>query len=137
MDVGDSKFKGKYVQNTQNQPGISRVTSAPIAINEIKSNDYPHQLDRTQPKQFKKAPHEFFGGSRTASMSTPNFYHRTVEELKVGVLESSDPATLIPQHKALIRRGQESNQYPFTDFVPLSHGLSIEKGLQASMHPKN
>ena len=50
MDVGDSKFKGKYVQNTQNQLGISRVASAPIAINEIKSNDYPYQPDRTQPK---------------------------------------------------------------------------------------
>ncbi|EEF47183.1 uncharacterized protein LOC8265892 [Ricinus communis] len=77
VNVGETRFKGKYVQNTAKQPGISRASSAPVAVQETSSNEYPYQLDRAQAKQFKKAPHEFFGGNRpvvSASISTPNFF---------------------------------------------------------------
>ncbi|KAJ9171668.1 hypothetical protein P3X46_015000 [Hevea brasiliensis] len=74
--VGDTKFKGKYVHNALNQPGISRAFSAPVGIQETKGNSYTYQSEFTQTKQFKKAPHEFFRGSGpvvSASLSTPNF----------------------------------------------------------------
>ncbi|GLU07174.1 hypothetical protein SLE2022_241410 [Rubroshorea leprosula] len=73
---GDNKYKGKHIQKTPYQASISKASSAPIITQENK-NSYPYQLDHAQAKPFKKAPHEFFGGSEpavSASKSTPNFF---------------------------------------------------------------
>ncbi|KDP28326.1 hypothetical protein JCGZ_14097 [Jatropha curcas] len=73
--AGDNVSKGKYAYNTLDQPGISRALSVPVAIQETKSNGYSYQPEPTQVKQFKKAPHEFFGGSGpvvSTGMPTPN-----------------------------------------------------------------
>ncbi|XP_031280745.1 uncharacterized protein LOC116139202 [Pistacia vera] len=76
--VGEAKYKGKFVRKTPNQPSVSRTSSVPVMIQESKNNDYSYQLEHTQAKQFKKAPHEFFGGTGepvvSASRSTPNFF---------------------------------------------------------------
>lgn len=62
--AGDPKNKGKYPKKSQNQqPTVSRSSSVPVGMQEIKNNDYPFQSEHTQGKHFKKAPHEFFGGS--------------------------------------------------------------------------
>ncbi|XP_044502516.1 uncharacterized protein LOC123223417 isoform X2 [Mangifera indica] len=76
--IGEAKYKGKYVRKTPSQPSVSRALNVPVMIQESKSNDYSYQLEYTQGKQFKKAPHEFFGGTGepaiSASRSTPNFF---------------------------------------------------------------
>lgn len=76
--AGEAKYKGKFVRKTPNQPNIPRASSAPHSMQESKNNDYSFQLEHTQQKQFKKAPHEFFGGSGepvvSSSRSTPNFF---------------------------------------------------------------
>ncbi|WCJ22625.1 hypothetical protein M5689_004706 [Euphorbia peplus] len=75
MRVGDTKFKAKYVPVTSSQPAIARATSMPVTVPDTKNNDYSCQPQFTQGKQFKKAPHEFFGGSEpvaSANMSTAN-----------------------------------------------------------------
>ncbi|KAK6260400.1 NYN domain - like 2 [Theobroma cacao] len=75
---GDSKYKGKYIRKTPNQPSISRASSVPTSsIQENMNNGYSYQPEYAQAKSFKKAPHEFFGGSEaavSASKSTPNFF---------------------------------------------------------------
>ncbi|XP_065859861.1 uncharacterized protein [Euphorbia lathyris] len=77
MRVGDTKSKVKYVPITSNQPAVARATSMPVTVPDTKNNDYSCRPEFTQGKQFKKAPHEFFGGSEpvaSANMSTPNFF---------------------------------------------------------------
>ncbi|KAL9430525.1 hypothetical protein AB3S75_025834 [Citrus x aurantiifolia] len=71
--VSDTKLKGKYTKKPTNQPSISRVASAPVPMQESKNNDYSYQFEHTQQKQFKKAPHEFFGGTGEPR-SNPNFF---------------------------------------------------------------
>ncbi|KAK9282308.1 hypothetical protein L1049_005222 [Liquidambar formosana] len=75
--VGDTKYKGKYIRRNLNQPSITRASSVPVGVQESKNNDYSHQPEYTQSRQFKKAPHEFFGPSEpvvSTSRSTPNFF---------------------------------------------------------------
>ena len=70
-----TKSKGKFIRKISSQPNITRASSAPAGVQE--SNSYPHQQDYSQGKQFKKAPHEFFGASETvvaANRSTPNYF---------------------------------------------------------------
>ncbi|KAL6219652.1 hypothetical protein ACLB2K_007411 [Fragaria x ananassa] len=74
---GDPTFKGKHNRKNPNEPNISRASSVPVGVQNDKSNDYPYQTDQTLAKQFKKAPHEFFGASEnfvSTSRSTPNFF---------------------------------------------------------------
>ncbi|PRQ45070.1 putative meiosis arrest female protein [Rosa chinensis] len=74
---GDPKQKGRVNRKNQNQPNISRASSVPVGVQDDKNNDYSYQTDQTQAKQFKKAPHEFFGASEnlvSTSRSTPNFF---------------------------------------------------------------
>ncbi|KAJ8748699.1 hypothetical protein K2173_008144 [Erythroxylum novogranatense] len=54
--VGDMRNKGKYGRS------LSRPSSGSFGIQEGKSYDNSSQQEYTQGKQFKKAPHEFFGG---------------------------------------------------------------------------
>lgn len=76
--VGDPKNKGKQMKKTQSQPIMSRTSSVPVGIQESKNNDYVFQPEHTHAKQFKKAPHEFFGGSGSNGNSVisnpPNHY---------------------------------------------------------------
>ncbi|KAI5336183.1 hypothetical protein L3X38_015449 [Prunus dulcis] len=75
--VGDSKNKGKSNRKNPNQPNISRASSVPVGNQDDKNNDYPYQSEHTHAKQFKKAPHEFFGVSEnlvSTNRSTPIFF---------------------------------------------------------------
>lgn len=74
--MGDNKHKGKYVQKSSNQPVISRALSSPASMQE-KNPNFLNQPNHMQAKQFKKAPHEFFGNSNpvgSSSQSTPNLF---------------------------------------------------------------
>lgn len=74
---GDNKQKGKYNRKSTNDPSISRASSVPVSVQESKNGDYTYQPDYTEAKQFKKAPHEFFGSNEpelSVSRSTPNFF---------------------------------------------------------------
>jgi hypothetical protein len=74
---GDNKHKGKLPRKSTNEPSISRASSVPVSVQESKNSDYPFQPDYTEAKQFKKAPHEFFGSNEpevSVSRSTPNFF---------------------------------------------------------------
>ncbi|GAV82469.1 NYN domain-containing protein/OHA domain-containing protein [Cephalotus follicularis] len=76
--VADTKHKGKHAQKIPNLPSISRASTVPVAMQEGKNtNNYLYQPENTQAKLFKKAPHEFFGGSEpvvSASRPNPNFF---------------------------------------------------------------
>ena len=76
--VGDPKHKGKYPKKNQSQPIVSRASSVPVGIQDIMNNDYSFQQEHTQGKHFKKAPHEFFGGSGSNGnhiiSNAPNHY---------------------------------------------------------------
>ncbi|KAM2257124.1 hypothetical protein ACFXTI_047405 [Malus domestica] len=76
--VGDTKNKGKFNRKNPNQPNISKASSMPVRNQDDKNTDYSYQSEHAQAKQFKKAPHEFFGSGDTpvsTSRSTPNFFH--------------------------------------------------------------
>ncbi|KAL6968716.1 hypothetical protein U1Q18_034509 [Sarracenia purpurea var. burkii] len=76
--AADSKFKCKYVQKSPNKPIISRASSAPVGPQEIKNDDYCLPPENAPTKQFKKAPHEFFGASGpivSTSRSSPDLFH--------------------------------------------------------------
>lgn len=76
--TGDTKHKGKNIRKTSNQPIISRASSVPVMTQESKNTDYPYQPEHTQAKQFKKAPHEYFGPSEpvvsASRPTTTNFF---------------------------------------------------------------
>lgn len=61
VEVGDAKDKGKYVLKNPNQPGITKASSMPVAIHESNYFTNINQPESAQAKQFKRAPHEFFG----------------------------------------------------------------------------
>lgn len=66
-------IRGKHIRKTVSQPSITRALSDPVN----NSSDNSHQPDIAQAKQFKKAPHEFFGPPKPVihgSSSTPNFF---------------------------------------------------------------
>ncbi|XP_059440338.1 uncharacterized protein LOC132172785 isoform X2 [Corylus avellana] len=68
---GDNKHKGKYNRKSTNDPSISRASSVPVSVQESKNGDYTYQPDYTEAKQFKKAPHEFFGSNEPELSPTP------------------------------------------------------------------
>ncbi|KAL4603914.1 hypothetical protein ACB092_10G158000 [Castanea dentata] len=80
---GEKNLRGKNIRKNlnQNQNNVSRSSSVPVSFQESKNNnDYPYQPDHMQTKQFKKAPHEFFGGMEPpASRSSPNLFHSSVD----------------------------------------------------------
>uniref|UniRef100_A0A2P2IRL0 NYN domain-containing protein n=1 Tax=Rhizophora mucronata TaxID=61149 RepID=A0A2P2IRL0_RHIMU len=65
----DLRSKGKHIGNGPIQPNISRASSSPVATQETKSYEYSLKQEHAQQKQFKKAPHEFFGGGEPANRS--------------------------------------------------------------------
>ncbi|KAE8671241.1 germin-like protein 5-1 [Hibiscus syriacus] len=75
---GDSKYKGKYIRKTPYQPSNSRASSVPKTTNQENMNNvYSYQPEYAQTRSFKKAPHEFFGGSEpavSASRSAPSLF---------------------------------------------------------------
>lgn len=100
--VGDSKSKGKYIRKNPNQPNISRASSVPVNLQDNKNNDY------SQAKQFKKAPHEFFGGNGEpvlpATRSSPNFFPNNSDPIGsnannfVGNFQNAYPQSLRPNN---------------------------------------
>ncbi|XWS36057.1 hypothetical protein CRYUN_Cryun20dG0050500 [Craigia yunnanensis] len=108
---GDSKHKGKYIRKTLNQPSISRASSVPTTtIQENMNNGCSYQLEYAQAKSFKKAPHEFFGGSDRvvfASKSTPNFFPNNSDPSGsnngnfMGFHQNHNPHTLRPNNLPL------------------------------------
>lgn len=74
--MGDNKQKGKHIQKTSNQPVLFRALSSPVSMQEQNLN-FLNQPNHMQAKQFKKAPHEFFGSSNPAAsacQSTQNLF---------------------------------------------------------------
>ncbi|KAE8693682.1 germin-like protein 5-1 [Hibiscus syriacus] len=75
---GDSKYRGRCIRKTPNQPSISRASSVPTTtIKENMNNGYPYKSEYSQAMSLKRLPHESFGGSEPAvpsSKSTPNFF---------------------------------------------------------------
>lgn len=98
--MGDNKQKGKFIQKSSNQPVLSRALSSPVSLQE-KNLNILKQPNHMQAKQFKKAPHEFFGNSNpvaSSSQSTPtsfieNSSHaRTDGNVPVGSSSSYQPS---------------------------------------------
>lgn len=77
--LGNNKHKGKSIHKNSNQPVQSRALSSPVSRHEENPN-FLNQSNHIQAKQFKKAPHEFFGNSgnsssvASSSQSTPNLF---------------------------------------------------------------
>ncbi|GMI66700.1 hypothetical protein like AT3G62200 [Hibiscus trionum] len=111
--IGDSKYKGKYTRKIPNQPSVSRASSMPATtIQEKMNNGYPYQPEYSQAMSFKKAPHEFFGGSEpavSASKSTPNFFPSNHDFpgsnngnfMGNGILQNHHPHSLRPNNLPL------------------------------------
>lgn len=76
--VGDSKYKSKSIWKNPNEPNMWRAIGVTAGIQESKNNEYLQQSEQVQTKNFKKAPHEFFGAADGAvipsSGSAPNFF---------------------------------------------------------------
>ncbi|XWS46489.1 hypothetical protein CRYUN_Cryun14cG0071700 [Craigia yunnanensis] len=119
---GDSKYKGKYTRKTVNQPTISRASSVPTTtIQENMNNGYSYQPDYAQAKSFKKAPHEFFGGSEpavSASKSAPNFFPSNSDSSGnnngnfMGVHQNNHPHSLRPNNLPLQPAFAQDNFLP-------------------------
>ncbi|KAE8699644.1 pentatricopeptide repeat-containing protein [Hibiscus syriacus] len=103
---GDSKYKGRSIRKTPNQPSISRASSVPTStIQENMNNGYPYKSEYSQTMSLKRTPHEFFGRSEPAvpaSKSTPNFFPSN-HDLSgsnngnfVGVLQNPPPHSFRP-----------------------------------------
>ncbi|KAJ4955710.1 hypothetical protein NE237_012493 [Protea cynaroides] len=70
--IGDNKFKGKQIRKNPSQPNISRTSSVPVGIPGGQTNGNTTQHGYAQAKQFKEAPHEFYGAYRPkAPFSAP------------------------------------------------------------------
>ncbi|CAK9145275.1 unnamed protein product [Ilex paraguariensis] len=78
LRVGDTKSKAKYIDKYPNQPCITRALSMPVGVQENNNFEYSHQPETAPTKQFRNAPHEFFGSTEpvvSASRSAPCFFH--------------------------------------------------------------
>ncbi|KAK2649798.1 hypothetical protein Ddye_017287 [Dipteronia dyeriana] len=128
--VGDPKSKGKSVRKTPNQPNISRASSVPVNIQDNKNSDYSFKTEHTQTKQFKKAPHEFFGGNGepalSASRSSPNFFPNNPDHLGsngnnfVGNFQNHYPQPLRPNNFPMPHTFAQDNFRP-----PNSHNYGF------------
>ncbi|XAR61471.1 hypothetical protein NMG60_11035183 [Bertholletia excelsa] len=76
VSAGDIRSKEKYVSYDLNQPMITQALSDAVGIRDIKNNHCSLRAEKVPPKQFRKAPHEFFNAKEpdiTASHSTVTF----------------------------------------------------------------
>ncbi|KAK8654423.1 hypothetical protein V6N13_128391 [Hibiscus sabdariffa] len=97
--------------NISGKSHISQASSVPTTtVQENINNGYSYQPEYAQTKSFKKAPHEFFGGSEpavSASMSTPNFFLSNPNPSGsnnanfVGVLQNHHPHSMKPNNLPL------------------------------------
>ncbi|KAK8497599.1 hypothetical protein V6N12_037470 [Hibiscus sabdariffa] len=126
----DSKYKGKYIRKIPYQPINTRASSVPTTtVQENINNGYSYQPEYAQTKSFKKAPHEFFGGSEptvSASRSTPNFFPSNPNPSGsnnanfVGVLQNHPPHSMRPINLPL------RSAFPQHNLLPLNsqnHGF--------------
>lgn len=126
--IGETnKSKGKFSRKIANQPNMTRSSSAPVGVEE--SNGYSHQLEYAQGKQFKKAPHEFFGSSESlvsANRSTPNYFQGNAESSGIngnnfiGNPQDQYPHHLRPTNFPMQPSFAPNNQYPTNSY---SHGF--------------
>lgn len=118
---GDNKYKGKYIRKTPNQPSISRASSVPTTvIQENMNNGYSYQPEYAQVKSFKKAPHEFYGGSEpavSASKSTPNFFPSNSDA------SGSNNGNFMGVHQNLHPRPLRPNSFPLQPAFPQDNFL--------------
>lgn len=126
---GDNKSRGKYSRKHINQPSLSRVSSMPVSTQESKSNDYPYQPEHSEAKQFKKAPHEFFGIDPVVSVSrsSPDFFPGSSDTSGsnsnnfVGNLQNQYPLPLRPNNPHMPSSfGSENLHHPNSHH---SHGF--------------
>ncbi|KAK2970225.1 hypothetical protein RJ640_021661 [Escallonia rubra] len=76
--VLDTKYKVKQAATNPNQSSITRTLSIPSGNLQSNNVDPIHQPESAPVKQFKNAPHEFFGSSKPLvpeSRSAPNLFH--------------------------------------------------------------
>ncbi|KAL5792034.1 hypothetical protein ACOSP7_000628 [Xanthoceras sorbifolium] len=135
----DTKSKGKNVRKTLNQPNISRASSVPVNVQDNKNCDYSYKTEQTQAKQFKKAPHEFFGGNGepvlSASRSNPNFFPNNPDPLGsngnnfVGNFQNHYPQSFRPSNFPMPHtfaqdnfRPPNSHNHGFRPVPPSSNG---------------
>ncbi|PPS08540.1 hypothetical protein GOBAR_AA12116 [Gossypium barbadense] len=119
---GDSKYKGKYIRKTPYQPSMSRASSAPTTIiQENTNNGHPYHSEYSQAMSFKKAPHEFYGGSDpavSASKSTPNFFPSNPNHSGsnngnfMGIHQNHHPHSLRPNNLPLQPVSAQDNLLP-------------------------
>lgn len=123
----DTRSKGKFARKISSQPNITRASSAPVGVQE--SNSYPHQQDYSQGKQFKKAPHEFFGASESvvaANRSTPNYFQGNSDSSGIngnnfiGNPQDHYPHPLRPNNIPVQPSLASNNMYPPNSF---GHGF--------------
>ncbi|KAJ4969479.1 hypothetical protein NE237_016180 [Protea cynaroides] len=68
--IGDNKYKGKQIRRNPSQSNMSRTSSVPVEIPGSQANGSPNQPGYAQAKQFKEAPHEYFGSHRSKADSS-------------------------------------------------------------------
>ncbi|XP_042476651.1 uncharacterized protein LOC122058179 isoform X2 [Macadamia integrifolia] len=70
--IGDNKNKGRSIRKNPSLSNVSRTSSVPVGIPGGQTNGTATQPGYAQSKQFKEAPHEFFGAHRAkAPLSGP------------------------------------------------------------------
>ncbi|KAL2935064.1 Meiosis regulator and mRNA stability factor 1 [Bienertia sinuspersici] len=62
--AGDFKTKTKYVPKAASHSNLQKAPSMPSGVQESKILDNSSQLDHTEAKVLRKAPHEFFGANK-------------------------------------------------------------------------
>ncbi|KAK3026919.1 hypothetical protein RJ639_040325 [Escallonia herrerae] len=76
--VPDAKYEVKHVVTNPNQSSIARALSMPSGNLQSNNVDPIQQPESAPVKQFKRAPHDFFGSSKPLvpeSRSAPNLFH--------------------------------------------------------------
>lgn len=126
----DSKFGVKYVRKNTNQPMITQASSAPVGTREIKNDDYSLLPENTPAKQFKKAPHEFFGACEpVVSSSRSSFSNLPGEPDNLGnttsMLTKNSPnhyhqPSFVPPHNMFVPNLRNNWPHP----VPLGPDVS-------------
>nr|POE60096.1 meiosis arrest female protein 1 like [Quercus suber] len=101
------------------------------------NNDYPYQPEHMQTKQFKKAPHEFFGGMEPpavpASRSSPNLFHGSVDNSAgsnasnfVGNPQNQYPNPLRPNNPPQMQNSFGPRPRPENVHHPNAHGQGFQ-----------
>ncbi|XP_043726201.1 uncharacterized protein LOC122672777 [Telopea speciosissima] len=111
--IGDNKYKGKPIQKNPSLPNISRASSVPVGIPGGQTNGNGTQPGYLQAKQFKEAPHEFFGAHRhkaPINFSNNNYQHQfppTLRPANIPMQHSFTPGNLFPNSQ-----NYQSSQVP-------------------------